>query len=217
MTTDNLQHAYQAFGRRLGAGVRPALLIVDYMECMRNGQVMGCEEFDEGIRHTEKLLSACRKHNRPIVHIRTAYAPDDSGNSIFSKKGPVLRTLTADSPLTRIVNELAPLPGEYILTKERASGFFGTMLFSWLKFRMIDTVLVAGNSTSGCIRATVIDACSYNFRPILVRECVRDRDAAVDAASAFDIEQKYGDFWSLEEAEEYLQTGSRKIKEQYDE
>jgi Isochorismatase family len=108
-------------------------------------------------------------------------------------KIPPLKRLTDNSPLSQIVPELSPVPAELVIGTRQASAFFETELAGWLAFRRVDTVLVAGCTTSGCIRATIVDACSHNLRPIVVVDCVGDRALAPHAASLFDMQQKYAD------------------------
>ena len=95
--------------------------------------------------------------------------------------------------------ELEPRPGEFIVRKRQASAFFGTELTGWLTMRGVDTVLVAGCTTSGCVRASVIDSLSYNFRTIVVRDCVGDRAIGPHDANLFDMEQKYADLMTRDE------------------
>ncbi len=94
---------------------------------------------------------------------------------------------------------MQPVPGELVVRKRQASAFFGTDLAGWLAFRRIDTLLVAGCSTSGCVRATVVDACSHNYRVALLTDCTGDRALAPHQASLFDIGQKYADLTTLQD------------------
>ena len=98
-----------------------------------------------------------------------------------------------------MVDELAPGIGEYIVRKTQPSAFFGTSLASWLHAKLVDTLLVTGCTTSGCIRASVVDAMSYNFRTVVVTDCVGDRAIAPHDANLFDMEQKYADLMTSEE------------------
>ena len=116
---------------------------------------------------------------------------------MFTNKVPPLLTLTETSPLSQIVPEVAPQKGELVIRKRQASAFFETGLASWLAFRRIDTVLVAGCTTSGCVRATVVDACSHEFRPVVVTDCVGDRAMGPHEANLFDMGQKYADLMDL--------------------
>src|SRR5262245_62953958 len=109
------------------------------------------------------------------------------------RKVPALAMLTQTAPVGQIVPELTPLPNETILRKTQLSAFFGTGYADLLRRQGVDTVIVAGCTTSGCVRATVVDAMSHNFRTIVVRDCVGDRSLAAHDANLFDMEQKYAD------------------------
>ena len=115
----------------------------------------------------------------------------------FGLKVPNLAKLTPDAKESQIVDELKPVKGEYITTKQHASAFFGTSLSSWLLTRRVDTLLIAGCTTSGCVRASVIDASAHGLRPIVIEECVGDRAEEPHRANLFDMDQKYADVVAL--------------------
>ena len=120
-------------------------------------------------------------------------------NSATAAKRQCLGTET--SPLSQIVPELAPEPGELVVRKRGASAFFDTPLQGWLSFRRVDTVLVAGCTTSGCVRASVVDAMQHEFRPVVVTDCVGDRALGPHEANLFDMGQKYAQLMSRAEVE----------------
>lgn len=190
----------QNFGNRLGFGRRPALLIVDFVNGFADEAMFGGGNIGAAIAATAELLAACRGRSLPVAMTRIVYADDGSDAGTFATKAPGLRGLTEAAPASQIVPSLAPRPGEYVVRKTQPSAFFGTDLAGWLVRGGIDTLLVAGCTTSGCVRATVVDAASYNFRPIVVRDCVGDRALGPHEANLFDMEQKYGDLVSLAEA-----------------
>ena len=132
-----------------------------------------------------------------MAHTRVVYADDGSDCGAFVRKVPPLAGLTETSRLSQIHPDVAPAPGELVLRKRQASAFFGTGLAGWLSFRRVDTVLVAGCTTSGCVRATVVDACSHDFRTTVVTDCVGDRALGPHEANLFDMGQKYADLLSL--------------------
>ncbi|MCZ6590674.1 MAG: isochorismatase family protein, partial [Alphaproteobacteria bacterium] len=107
--------------------------------------------------------------------------------------------LTEHAPASQVVAELEPRDGEYVFTKTQPSAFFGTNLTAWLVAKRVDTVLVTGCTTSGCVRASVIDSMSYNFRTIVVSDCVGDRALGPHEANLFDMEQKYADLMTAAE------------------
>ena len=110
---------------------------------------------------------------------------------MFAIKAPSLLKLTEASPLSQIVSQLTPREGELVVRKQGASAFFGTGLAPWLAMRQVDTVVVAGCTTSGCVRASVVDAMQHNVRPIVATDCVGDRALAPHGANLFDMGQKY--------------------------
>ena len=123
---------------------------------------------------------------------------------VFTLKAPRLKLLTSDNPAAEIVPELSPDDGELVISKTQASAFFNTGLSAWLAFRRVDTIIVAGCTTSGCIRATVVDAVSHNIRPIVARDCVGDRAIGPHEANLFDMQQKYADVMERDEIIEAL-------------
>ena len=186
-------YARQNFGNRLGFGERPALVIVDFVNGFNDPALFGGGNIAPAIGRTVDLLAACRAAALPVAFTRIVYAADGSDLGLFARKAPGLKILTEDNPASQVVPELAPRPGEYILRKTQASSFFGTELAPWLVGRGVDTVIVTGCTTSGCVRATVVDAISWNFRPIVVADCVGDRALGPHEASLFDLGQKYAD------------------------
>ena len=121
------------------------------------------------------------------------YAEDGSDHCAFVRKVPALATLTERADAGQIVPELTPLPSEAVLRKTQPSAFFGTGYAEQLRKLGVDTLIVTGCTTSGCVRATVVDAMSYDFRTIVARDCVGDRSLEAHAANLFDMEQKYAD------------------------
>jgi maleamate amidohydrolase len=189
----------QGFATPLGLGQAPAVLVIDFVLGFTDPAHFGGGNIGEAITRTKELLAIARAQGWPVAHTRVVYADDGSDCGSFTLKVPALRKLTETNPLSQIVEEVAPLPGEVVIRKRHASAFFGTDLASWLAFRRIDTVLVAGCTTSGCVRASVIDASAHNLRPIVVTDCVGDRAIGPHEANLFDMGQKYADLMSVEE------------------
>jgi maleamate amidohydrolase len=191
----------QGMGQTIGIGAAPALVIVDFVVGFTDPKHFGGGNIAPAIERTVALLGLARARGWPVVHTRVVYADDGSDCGGFTVKVPALRGLTETSPLSRIVPELTPRPGEMVLRKHNASAFFGTELAGWLAGRRIDTLLVSGCTTSGCVRATVVDSCSHNFRTIVVTDCVGDRAIGPHEANLFDMGQKYADLMSLADIE----------------
>ena len=183
--------AAEETGGTIGFGVRPALLVVDFVNgFFYRNRYPGIAE---AARSTRPLLLAARDARLPVVHTRIAYADDGSDCGIWALKSPRLRALTETAEASQFIASLAPAPGERVVRKTQPSAFFATDLASHLIARGVDTLVFAGCTTSGCIRATVIDAISHNFRPIVAADCVGDRSAAAHAANLREIGQKYAD------------------------
>ena len=152
------------------------------------------------------LLKAAREKEVPIIYTRVIYHPSGADGGLFVKKVPALRKMIEGEPLAEIVPELPPDPDDVILIKQYASSFFGTSLATMLTARGIDTLIITGCSTSGCVRATALDAMQYGFRPIVPRECVGDRHEGPHEANLFDINAKYGDVVSRDDVIDRLRS-----------
>lgn len=189
----------QNFGNRIGFGRRSALLVVDFTVGFNDPALFGGGNIDAAIKRTAGLLEFFRQKSLPVAFTRVVYAEDGSDAGVFCLKAPGLRTLTETHPAGQIVPELAPRKSEYIVRKTQASAFFGTGLAPWLVQQGCDTVVVTGCTTSGCVRASVVDALSHNFRPIVARDCVGDRALGPHEANLFDLQQKYADVLERDE------------------
>jgi len=186
-------YARQGFGNQSGFGDRPALLVVDFINGFADPDRFGGGNIGEAITNTKPLLAKAREAGLPIAFTRIVYADDGSDSGIFCVKVPGLRSLTDEAPESQVVSDLAPAEGETVLRKTQPSAFFGTGLADWLIARRVDTVLVTGCTTSGCVRASVVDSMSHNFRTIVVTDCVGDRAKAPHDSNLFDMAQKYAD------------------------
>ena len=182
-------------------GQRPALVIVDFVVGFADPAHFGGGNIGPAIAETVQLLAFARRHRWPVAHTRVVYADDGADAGVFTRKAPSLLKLTEASPLSQIVPELAPAKGEHIVRKQGASGFFGTGLAAFLTARGADTVIVAGCTTSGCVRATVVDSMQHNFRTIVATDCVGDRAIGPHEANLFDMGQKYADLMARAEIE----------------
>ena len=183
----------QNFGNRIGFGHHAALVIVDFTVGFNDPAWFGGGNIDSAVKRTVGLLAAFRAAQLPVAYSRVVYAADGSDAGVFTRKAPRLLELTAAHPAAQIVPELAPRAGELVVCKTQASAFFGTHLGPWLNGHGVDTAVIVGCTTSGCVRATVVDALSLNYRPIVPRDCVGDRALAPHAANLFDLDQKYAD------------------------
>ena len=189
----------QNFGNRVGFGERTALLIVDFTVGFNDPAHFGGGNIDAAVKRTVGLLAHFRKTQRPVAHSRVVYADDGSDWGVFTMKAPALKTLTETAAIGQIVPELTPVAGELVVRKTQASAFFNTGLTAWLLQRRVDTVVVAGCTTSGCVRASVVDALSNNLRTIVATDCVGDRAMGPHEANLFDMGQKYADLMARDE------------------
>ena len=193
------------FDHRLGFGRRPALLVVDFVRAYTTpGAALYAPAVVDAVHATVPLLDEARRAAVPIAFTRVVYANDGRDGGVFVRKVPVLRTLVEGEPLAELVPELTPRPEETVFSKQYPSAFFGTPLGPWLVSQSVDTLLLVGCSTSGCVRATAVDGLQHGYRVMVVRECVGDRDPRPHEASLFDIDSKYGDVVSRDETTAFL-------------
>ncbi|MGQ0653799.1 MAG: isochorismatase family protein [Betaproteobacteria bacterium] len=197
--SDSDIYRQQNFGNRIGFGRKSALLIVDFTVGFNDAKLFGGGNIDPAVKRTVGLLDFFRQRKLPIAFTRVVYAEDGSDAGVFGAKVPSLLILTEHHPAGQIVAELEPRKNEYIVRKVHASAFFGTALAPWLLHQGVDTVVVAGCTTSGCVRASVVEASAHNFRPIVARDCVGDRARGPHEANLFDMAQKYADLLDRDE------------------
>lgn len=201
MTKESAEQVYerQGFGNRLGFGKKAALVVVDFVNGFADPDVLGGGSIPPAIAQTVPLLDDLRSKGLPVAFTRHVYADDGSDHGLFNVKLPTNNKLTESGTLGQVVDELKPRDGELILNKRYPSAFFGTHFATWLTTHGVDTLIVTGCVTSGCIRATVVDGMCLGFRPIVIEECVGDRAPEPHEANLFDIRQKYGDVISKAE------------------
>ena len=202
---DDLNKDYVAagFGGVLEPGKSPALILIDFARAYfdNNCGLYAGVESERGV--AALLASAARMHGVPIVFTRVEYAsPADGGQ--FYRKVPALAAFDLGNPMGDFTPELAPHDGDIVVTKHYPSAFFGTDLAAQLRALHVDTVLITGLSTSGCVRATTLDALCHGFVPLVIEDACGDRDRRVHDANIFDLKSKYAEIWTSGEALEYL-------------
>ncbi|MET7770077.1 isochorismatase family protein [Nocardia sp. NPDC005366] len=197
-------YAHAGFGGELEPGTRPALVLVDPARAYIDPECSLYAGVEESVAAMRTVLDTARRVGIPVVVTEVRLRADGADAGVFFRKVSSLRAFCEGSPYAEFIDGLAPLADELRLTKKYASAFFGTTLHSYLNASRVDTVLIAGLSTSGCIRATALDAMQHGFIPIVVRDAVGDRDPAVHAANLFDISQKMAEVWDLARALDYL-------------
>jgi maleamate amidohydrolase len=193
---------------KLGFGKKTALVVIDLLQgYTTEGSPLFAPGVVKAVAEMHELLKAARATDLTVIHTQVRYNPHtfiDGG--VWIKKAPVLRSLVEGDPYAQFCEGMEPLPEELLITKNYASVFFGTSLNATLTAAGIDTLMITGCTTSGCIRATAVDAVQNGFRPICVRECIGDRHDGPHEANLFDINAKYGDVISKVEALEYIAT-----------
>jgi maleamate amidohydrolase len=204
MSNDVEVYRRQSFGSVLEPKAPVALLIVDFVNGFANPDVFGGGNIAQAIETTVGLLAYARQRSWPIAFSRIVFADDDADHNIFTLKVPGLLALKHASPESAVVPQLTPDPGELVVCKTVPSAFFGTSLAAWLTQRGVQTLVVAGAVTSGCVRASVVDAMQYGFRPFVVSDCVGDRSIAPHDANLFDMAQKYATVVTCDELMEAL-------------
>lgn len=203
---DEILAAYRArgLGGRVGFGRRPAVLVVDLIRGFTDPSSPLGSDLDEEVAATARLLETARRAGTPVLFTVTAYGPNRADGGLFLAKVPSLEVLERGSPWTELDPRLGAFPEDTVIEKRYASAFFGTPLASTLTAAGIDTLVVAGATTSGCVRATVVDALQHGFRAVVPRQCVGDRAPEAHRANLLDIDGKYGDVVELEECLGYL-------------
>jgi maleamate amidohydrolase len=202
----------QGLGGRTGFGERPALLVVD-MSCGFTDErsPLGAD-VSPAVAEIVRLLEVARVAGVPIVFSTVSYDADLVEAGVWPRKIPGQRVLVEGTRWVEIDPRLGRRPDETLLVKKYASCFFGTPLAAQLTAKRIDTIVVTGVTTSGCVRATAVDGCSAGFRVIVPRQAVADRWGPSHAMSLFDMDMKYGDVVDVEEALAYL-AGARPVPE----
>ena len=201
------------FGGRLGWGARPALLLVDVVAAY----LTPGSPFDLGGRGAPalagcvRLLTAAREGGVPVVHTVVTYTAGMADAGPFGRKVPSLAVFAEDATegWGAEADELTPAPGELVVRKQHASAFHGTSLAATLTSLGVDTLVVAGFSTSGCVRASATDASAHGFAPVVVGPACGDRTAAVHEANLHDLDAKYADVVDTDEALTQLRRGPR--------
>jgi len=198
----------KGFAGRVGFGRRPAVVVVDFVVGFTDRRSPLAGNFEAELAATRRLLAVARRAKAPVFFTTVAYAPDLSDAGVFIEKVPSLRYLKEGSRWVELDPRLGRRPGEILVVKKYASAFFGTALASSLHALRVDTLIVAGCTTSGCIRATVVDGLQHGYRVIVPRECVGDRAAGPHEANLLDIDGKYGDVMALGEVLDRLGSGA---------
>jgi maleamate amidohydrolase len=193
------------FYGRVGWGARPALVVVDLVRAYTEPDgPFALPDPGPAVAATAELLDAARTAGHPVIWTVVRYSPGLADGGMFVRKVPALAAFAEDADGCWGALALAPVPGEPMVVKQYASAFFGTSLAATLHAGGVDTVVVAGVSTSGCVRATAMDALNHGFRPQVVRQACADRSAALHENNLADLDAKYADVVEIAEAVAHL-------------
>ena len=203
---DPLDSNYAAAGyhKRLGYGDRPALLLIDFVQAYFEPGSPFYAGVDAALASGMRVLAAARRAGIPVIFTNVAFQAGGLDGGVFFRKVPNLKAYLPGSDMGRFPDGLAPRDGELVVTKQYASAFFGTSLAATLTAARVDTVLLTGLTTSGCVRATCVDTMQHGFIPVVVRDACGDRHPAPHEANLFDMDAKYADVVTEADAIGYL-------------
>ena len=197
-------YASGGFGQALAWGERPALIILDMVRAYFDPAAERYLGTAECLESASRVLAGARQAGIPVLHTRVEFDPDGLSGGVFFRKVPALRHFVPGSRLGQIMPQVAPGEHEVVIVKQYASAFYGTALAATLTALRVDTLIIAGVSTSGCVRATGVDAIQYGYVPLVVRLAVGDRDPRPHEANLFDLQAKYAEVVDEDEVRTWL-------------
>ncbi|MEH7383456.1 isochorismatase family protein [Bacillus sp. JJ1533] len=196
---------FNGFGKPSGMGSKPVIIVVDFMKGFTSVECALGSDLDNEVNATKGLLDIARGNKIPVIFTTVCYEPHFKDGAYFVEKVPALKVLTQGSKWTEIDERLGRRENEEpLIVKKFASSFFGTNLASILASENVDTTIITGCTTSGCVRATAVDALQHGYRVVIPEECVGDRSQSAHEANLYDIQTKYGDVVSIESVKNYL-------------
>lgn len=206
MSDEQAREVYEQarLGQSLDFGERPAVLVVDLSRGFTDPECALGAEMDGEVAATRGVLDAARQRGLPVIFTTIGFEDNLKDAALWVRKIPALAELTLGSRWVELDERLGRREEEPVIVKKGASGFFGTNLASILAHQRVDTVVLCGATTSGCIRATAIDLLQYGYPTLVPRECVGDRAEAPHEANLFDLQAKYADVVTVAEVLEYL-------------
>jgi maleamate amidohydrolase len=210
--SDETREIYERarLGQSVPLGARPAILVVDFSRGFTDPESTMGSELTREVEATNRLLAAAREREIPVIFTTIGFEPNMKDGSLWLEKAPGLGELIIGSKWVEIDPRLERRDEETVILKKGASAFFGTNLPSILVSHGVDTIVMCGATTSGCIRATAVDLLQYGYPTLVPRECVGDRAQAPHEANLVDIQAKYADVVSIEDALAYIESVSRK-------
>lgn len=200
------QNYKKAYDGRLGFGARPALVLVDFVQAYFEESCPLYADVEDALQSALRIRAAARKASLPVFLTHVVYSADGVDGGVFFRKAPVLENFVAGNPMGAWPRGLQPIEDEVVISKQYPSAFFGTSLASTLHHLGIDTLMITGLTTSGCVRATCVDAMCHGFAPIVIADACGDRHESPHEANLFDMNAKYADVVSEREALDYLES-----------
>jgi nicotinamidase-related amidase len=199
--TDDLDDHYgdKEFGESVGIGAQPALIVIDLINAFTDPESDLGADVSDVLEQTERLLETFREYDLPRYFTTVAFEESYGDAGRFIEKVPALRELQLGSDRVAVDDRIAPVGDERVILKKYASAFFGTDLETELTTQRVDTLVIAGVTTSGCVRATAVDSLQHGYRTIVPADAVGDRAEAPHRANLFDIDAKYGDVVQTED------------------
>ena len=213
MSDETTQDIYERarLGQSVTLGTRPAVLVVDFSRGFTDPESTLGSDLTREVEATNRVLTVAREQEIPVIFTTIGFEPNLKDASLWLEKLPALEELIVGSKWVEIDPRLARREDETVVLKKGPSAFFGTNLPSILVSQGVDTVVLCGATTSGCIRATAIDLLQYGYPTLVPRECVGDRAEEPHGANLVDIQAKYADVVSVEEALSYLEGIAREV------
>jgi maleamate amidohydrolase len=203
--SDELRDNYSVYDGTLGFGQRPALILVDFVQAYFDKDCDLYADVEAELASALRIRDAARAAGIPVVYSNVVYIEGGADGGVFFRKAPVLKNFIAGNPMGEWAKGLQPADGELVISKQYPSSFFGTSLAADLNALDIDTLIITGVTTSGCVRATCIDTMSHGFVPIVVADACGDRHEAPHKANLFDMNAKYADVMSEMDVIRHLQ------------
>jgi maleamate amidohydrolase len=213
MSDEEARRVYEEarIGENVTLGQSPAVLVVDFSCGFTDAECTLGADMTAEVEATKRLLDAARAKGLPVIFTTIGYEQSLKDGGLWMQKVPALAELQLGGHWVEIDPRLEPREDDTVIVKKGASGFFGTNLASILVSQRVDSVIMCGATTSGCVRATAIDLLQYGFPTIVPRECVGDRAQAPHEANLFDINAKYADVVPLEDAIDYVESVPGKV------
>ena len=206
---ESAEAVYESSGigvESLEPGRSPAVVVVDLQTAFTDPEYALGSDLDETVEATARLVDAAHDHGVPVFYTRVVWREDYRDGAVFAiKAAPSDDGLVEGSEYLEIDPRLDVAPSDHVIDKDQASAFFETELATMLTFEGVDTTIVAGATTSGCVRASVVDACQHGYVPLVPEECVGDRARDPHEANLFDMHSKYAEVMSLDDVLEYVE------------